>query len=226
MVNSSITYPTVNPYVLALTLLSCNNLKHLYNGKPKHKEQVAKLVLAVVGGVGPSLFGRNWLKYIQLDWSTIATVRSVKMKSVKTLIQHHQSLFAEGLGTIQPYKATLHIDPNATPRFFKPRPFAIRNAIGHELDCLEKQGIIQKVTHSEWDAPIMAVPKKDGKFRICGDYKVMSVDQYPLPKPEDLFVTLAGGKVFTKLDLSQAYLQLQLDEKSIPYATINTHQGL
>ena len=77
----------------------------------------------------------------------------------------------------------------------------------------------------------MAVPKKDGKFRICGDYKVtvnqaLSVDQYPLPKPEDLFATLAGGKVFTKLDLSQAYLQLQLDEKSIPYVTINTHQGL
>ena len=34
VVNSSITYPTVNPYVLALTLLSCNNLKHFYNGKP------------------------------------------------------------------------------------------------------------------------------------------------------------------------------------------------
>ena len=56
--------------------------------------------------------------------------------------------------------------------------------------------------------------------------QVLSVDQYPLPKPEDLFLTLAGGTVFTKLDLSQAYLQLQLDEKSIPYVTVNTHQGL
>ena len=108
--------------------------------------------------------------------------------------------------------------------------FTIRDAIGHELDRLEKQRIIRKVTHSEWAAPIVAVPKKDGKFRICGDYKVtinqvLSVDQYPLPKPEDLFATLAGRKVFTKLDLSQAYLQLKLDEKSVPYATINT-QGL
>ena len=77
----------------------------------------------------------------------------------------------------------------------------------------------------------MAVPKKGGKFRNCGDYMVtinqaLSVEQYPLPKPEDFIATLAGGNVFSKLDLSQAYLQFQLDEKSTPYVTINTHQGL
>ena len=60
-------------------------------------------------------------------------------------------------------------------------------------------------------APIVTVPKPDGRIRICGDFKVtinqaLSVDQYPLPKPEDLFTTLTGGQKFTKLDLSQAYL--------------------
>ena len=87
------------------------------------------------------------------------------------------------------------------------------------------------MSHSDWAAPIVAVPKQDRKFRICGDYKVtvnqvLSVDQYPLPKPEDLFATLAGGTVFSKLDLSQAYLQVQLEEESMPYVTIDTHQGL
>ena len=56
--------------------------------------------------------------------------------------------------------------------------------------------------------------------------QVLDVEQYPLPKPEELFATLAGGSVFSELDLSQAYLQLQLDEASTPYVTINTHQGL
>ena len=75
------------------------------------------------------------------------------------------------------------------------------------------------------------IPKKDGSFHICGDYKVtviteLVVDQYPLPKPEELFAALTGGKVFSKLDLSQAYLRLQLDEESAAYVTINTHQGL
>ena len=128
---------------------------------------------------------------------------------------------------------TLQVQPDASPRFFKPRPVpvAIKASIGKELDCLEQQGIIEKVSHSEWATPIVAVSKKDGRFCICGDYKVtvnqsLPVEQYLLPKPDDLFATLAGGKVFSKLDLSQAYLQVQLDEKSTPYVTINTHQGL
>ena len=52
------------------------------------------------------------------------------------------------------------------------------------------------------------------------------MEQYPLPKPEDLFTTLVGGQAFSKLDLSQAYLQVQLDEQSKHYLTVNTHQGL
>ena len=85
--------------------------------------------------------------------------------------------------------------------------------------------------HSVWAAPIIVVHKKDGRFCICGDYKVtvnrsLDIDQYPLPKPADLFATLAGGQMFTKLDLAQAYQQLLLDKNSQQYTTINTHQGL
>ena len=56
--------------------------------------------------------------------------------------------------------------------------------------------------------------------------QALTVDQYPLPKPEYLIASLANDTAFSKLDLSQAYLQLQLDESSIPYVTVNTHQGL
>lgn len=54
----------------------------------------------------------------------------------------------------------------------------------------------------------------------------LHVDQYPLPIPEELFATLAGGKQFTKLDLSNAYQQLPLDNESRKMCTINTHRGL
>ena len=45
-------------------------------------EQVARLVLVVVAGSGPSLFGRNWLKYLQLDWKCIATVKSLQLSNL------------------------------------------------------------------------------------------------------------------------------------------------
>ena len=73
--------------------------------------------------------------------------------------------------------------------------------------------------------------KEGWTFCICGDFKVtvnqcLAVDQYPLPRPNDLFTTLAGGKVFAKLDLSQAYLQVLLDEKLTSYCVMNSNQGI
>ena len=46
-----------------------------------------------------------------------------------------------------------------------------------------------------------------------------------MPKAEDIFSTLNGGKNFSKLNLSQAYLQLPLDEESRKLTTIHTHKG-
>ena len=47
-----------------------------------------------------------------------------------------------------------------------------------------------------------------------------------MPKGEDIFVRLAGGKVFCKLDMSEAYTQLVLDEESASLAAVNTPKGL
>jgi hypothetical protein len=73
--------------------------------------------------------------------------------------------------------------------------------------------------------------KPSGAVRICGDFKVtvnpqIKVDQYPLPRPEELFASLNGGQQFTKLDFSEAYLQVELDEEAQKYLVINTHKGL
>uniref|UniRef100_A0AAV2IUS0 ribonuclease H n=1 Tax=Knipowitschia caucasica TaxID=637954 RepID=A0AAV2IUS0_KNICA len=67
------------------------------------------------------------------------------------------------------------------------------------------------------------VLKPDGGARICGDYKltvnpVSKLEQYPIPRLEDLFEKLTGGEKFSKLDLSHAYQQVSLDETSKPPA--------
>ena len=73
--------------------------------------------------------------------------------------------------------------------------------------------------------------EKGGKIRVCGDYKVtinpvLNVNKYPLPRSEDLFATLSGDQQFSKIDLSQAYQQVNLDLQSKELLTINTHKGL
>ena len=54
----------------------------------------------------------------------------------------------------------------------------------------------------------------------------LEVDQYPLPKPDDLFASLAGGVRFSKINLTQVYLQMPLEEESREFITVNTHMGL
>ena len=149
------------------------------------------------------------------------------------MLKRYDEVFQDELGTMKTIKAKLKLKENATPKFHRPRtvPFALKEAVEQELNRLEKKGILKRVDHSDWAAPIVPVPKKDGKVRVCGDYKVtvnqcLDVDQYPLPRPDDLFATLANGKTYSKLDLSQAYQQMVLDEGSAKCLTINTHLGL
>ena len=137
-----------------------------------------------------------------------------KGQQLESIFKKYDMVFKEDLGTLQSAAATWHVKPNSTPKFFKhcPVPYAIRESMELELDKLESTGIITKVEHSDWAAPVVPVPKGDGKLWLCGDYKVtinpqLLVDKHPLTKPEDLMAQLARGKKFSKLDLSQAYQQ-------------------
>ena len=199
--------------------------------KTEYHGQNATLPLLVVQEDGPSLVGRNWLAQIRLDWKSIFSIKDGH--SLGSLLTQHSDVFREELGTVKDVKVKLYVKENCTPKFFKSRtlPLALREKVSNELDRLEASGIIVPVKLSAWAAPVVPVIKKDGNIRLCGDYKVTvnSVAQnevYPLPRIEELFAAVAGGKIFSKLDLSHAYLQLQLDEASQEYVTINTHCGL
>ena len=66
---------------------------------------------------------------------------------------------------------------------------------------------------------------------MCGDYKLTAnlaskLDAYPLPRIDDIFAQLSGGKTFSKLDLAHTYQQLALDQDSKQITTVNTHKGL
>lgn len=148
-------------------------------------------------------------------------------------MQRYSNVFREELGTLKGVTVKLHVDPDAVSRFFKPRvvPYAMKSKVEEELEHLQALGIVEPVQFSRWTVPIIPVLKPDGTARICGDYKltvnqVSKLEEYPLPRVDDLFATLVGGKLFTKLDMSHAYQQLLLDEESKQYVTINTHKGL
>ncbi|CAF1610778.1 unnamed protein product [Adineta ricciae] len=97
-----------------------------------------------------------------------------------------------------------------------------KEIFGDQLGCSD---------FSKWAAPIVAVPKPGEKARICADFstginQAIDIDQYPLPRPDDLFAVLNGGKFFSKISFSEAYLQVPMEETSKNTLVINTHKGL
>ena len=200
------------------------------NVQVQYNSQCLTLPLLVVQGTGPSLLGRNWLERIKFNWSEIHHLHAPITSELDKVLNKHTILFREELGLLEETTASILIEPQSQPRYFKacPVPYALRDKVEAELQRLQALKVITSVTYSAWASPIVPVVKADGSIRIC-DYKVtinrvLILDTYPLPHVEDLFSALLGGTVFSKLDLSHAYLQLPLDDASISmdYISLST----
>jgi hypothetical protein len=86
-------------------------------------------------------------------------------------------------------------------------------ALREYLDSSLKKGWIRRSV-SPAGAPILFVPKKDGGLRLCVDYrglnKITVKNRYPLPLIQEMLDRLQGAKLFTKLDLRNAYHRIRI----------------
>ena len=112
-------------------------------------------------------------------------------------------------------------------------PFHIRKKVHQALDKLLAAGLIEKVPEGEptpWVSPIVAVPQKDNSIRLCTDMRQPNIaikrTRFPIPTLKDDDVALNGAAYFSKLDVRQAFHQLELDESSRYITTFATHRGL
>ena len=115
----------------------------------QYEGQAAQLELIVVAGDGPSLFGRDWLQVITLDWASLHMVR--QSQSVQEILDKHAEAFKEELGLVKEATAKIHVNPTAKPKFCRPRtlPYALRGKVEQELERLERSGIIEPIQFSD-----------------------------------------------------------------------------
>jgi hypothetical protein len=98
-----------------------------------------------------------------------------------------------------------------------------------EFQSMEREGIIRRST-SPWASPLHMVPKKDGSWRSCGDFRrlnlVTEADVYPLPNMLDFSDRLAGCTIFSKIDLRKGYWQIPVRPEDRQKTAVITPFGL
>ena len=141
----------------------------------------------------------------------------------------------ERLPAVKGYKAHVKLIPGSQPKFCKARkiPLPLQDRVKEKLETMVRQGILEPVqpvgvTNA---SPVVWQRKKNGALRLCVDLKVhingkVMDDGYPIPDMETIFHNLHGASYFGKIDLSDAYYQIELDEDAKEICTINTSQGL
>jgi hypothetical protein len=116
-------------------------------------------------------------------------------------------------------KETLILKQNVNPvyRSARPVPYASLLVVEQKLDRPLNLGVIKPVRHADWAAPVVVVKQPDGSARLCVDYSTglndaLQLHQHPLPLLDDILATLNGGHVFSQIDFSGAYPQVELDD--------------
>ena len=154
-------------------------------------------------------------------------------QKIQEIINQYSTVF-EGQGKLNNKKIKLYIrdDVNLVMQPQRRIPYHIRQDVSKELKKLQDQDVIEKVTNqpTPWTSPIVATPKKDGGIRICVDMReanqAIERERHTMPTLQDFKAEVNGAKFFSKIDLKQAYHQLELHEESRFITTFTTHEGL
>lgn len=212
----------------------------------------------VVACVTNPIIGADFMAYFNLlpdlskgclrcgitDICSVGNVRSIKegtiIHTVDGSSQYHD-LLKRFPGITRPPELTTSVAKHNTLHYIvtkpgppvscKPRRLDAQKLVTAraEFEYMLKIGVIRP-SCSNWASPLHMVPKPNGEWRPCGDYKRLNDrtvhDNYPVPHIEDFAQRLAGTSVFSTLDLVKAYYQIPMHADDIPKTAITTPFGM
>ena len=137
----------------------------------------------------------------------------------------------KGLGKMEE-KLHLEVNESVPPVIMPPRrvPVALKGKFQEEIDRLIGVGVLEKVEEpTKWASSAVVTAKSNGKVRVCIDPRplneALSRSHYPLPVIDDILPELGKARVFSKADLKDGFLQIELDDVSSRLTTFQTPWG-
>ena len=188
-----------------------------------------KVQLLVTESTIPMIMG-----YPTLQQLGLVQINATDFKNpLDALVDEFKDLFDNDLSTgainVAPFRIET-LDSRHSLTLARPRrqPLGMLNKIQKQIEEWLDNGIIRHST-SPYSSPIVMSQKKSGEYRLCIDYRALNKISVPLPYPMQHMGTIlervAGSKFFAKLDLSSGFLQIPMDEDSIPLTAFSTADG-
>ena len=147
------------------------------------------------------------------------------------IFEQYNDVFT-GLGCVKGVVHQIATDPAVKPVVHPPRRVSapLRQKVKDELDRMERLGVVERVQEpTEWVNSLVAVLKPNGKIRLCIDPKdlnrAIKREQYPMKTIEEVITKIPNAKLFSKLDATQGYWQVELDDESAKKVTFDTPFG-
>jgi len=105
----------------------------------------------------------------------------------------------------------------------------LKDEIKKQIDDLLEAKKIETST-SDWSTALVPVKKKNGKIRLCIDYrllnKVTKKDSYPMPRLDESIDKFYDSRFLSTLDMSNGYYQIKVDPKDKEKTAMATPFGL
>ena len=108
-------------------------------------------------------------------------------------------------------------------------PLALRDKVDQQINQLLQHGVIRP-SNSPWAFPLVVAKKKNGKLRLCVDYRLINAKTekfyWPMGSIDDIFASLAKARYFSSLDISNAYHHIPVAEEDIPKTAFVWEKGV
>ena len=141
---------------------------------------------------------------------------------IHQLMKESPRVFEEATGVEPdpPVRYPIRLQEGAQPSHVKPYRFSEsqKNEMREQVSVLLQKGWIRP-SSSPWGAPVLLVPKKDGTWRFCVDFRNLNAvtvrDSFPLPRIDDLLHKVGQAGMFSKMDMQSGFHQVPMEEDSI-----------